>query len=194
MAHSDVRDLIAQKDAIEAEIKALSDVLDSQKGVGMNEPLVDTEGFPRADIDIYSVRTARNKIIRLHNDHKSLMSQIERSLHAMHARERDDTDKNKDSEDDRNLGLRKPFLKVNLVSENSPASVCELKVGDCVLEFGSINAENFRSLQDVGELVKNSEGTKVWIKILRDGEEIRLGLIPKKWSGRGFLGCNIIPI
>ena len=26
--------------------------------------------------------------------------------------------------DDRNLGLRKPFLKVNLVSENSPASVC----------------------------------------------------------------------
>ena len=29
MAHSDVRDLIAQKDAIEAEIKALSDVLDS---------------------------------------------------------------------------------------------------------------------------------------------------------------------
>ena len=29
----------------------------------MNGRLVDREGFPRADIDIYAVRTARNRII-----------------------------------------------------------------------------------------------------------------------------------
>ena len=29
----------------------------------MQGSLVDNEGFPRADIDIYAVRTARNKII-----------------------------------------------------------------------------------------------------------------------------------
>lgn len=34
-----------------------------QKGVGMNEPLVDAEGFPRDDIDLYQVRTARHNII-----------------------------------------------------------------------------------------------------------------------------------
>lgn len=34
-----------------------------QKGVGMHEPLVDAEGFPRADIDLYQVRTARHNII-----------------------------------------------------------------------------------------------------------------------------------
>lgn len=31
--------------------------------VGMTERLVDNEGFPRNDIDVYQVRTARNKII-----------------------------------------------------------------------------------------------------------------------------------
>ena len=34
-----------------------------QGGVGTKGALIDTEGFPRADIDLYVVRTARNKII-----------------------------------------------------------------------------------------------------------------------------------
>ena len=34
-----------------------------QKSVGMDGPLVDTEGYPRSDIDIYSVRHARHQII-----------------------------------------------------------------------------------------------------------------------------------
>lgn len=33
-----------------------------QKGVGMKGPLVDAEGYPRADIDIFSVRHARHRI------------------------------------------------------------------------------------------------------------------------------------
>ena len=43
-----------QKEALEAELKALSQVLESQ-GCGMEDPLVDGEGFPRADIDVYQV-------------------------------------------------------------------------------------------------------------------------------------------
>ena len=40
-----------------------SPVLLQQGGVGMRESLVDAEGFPRADIDVFAVRTARNRII-----------------------------------------------------------------------------------------------------------------------------------
>ena len=43
-----------QKEALEAELKALSQVLESQ-GCGMEDPLVDGEGFPRSDIDVYQV-------------------------------------------------------------------------------------------------------------------------------------------
>ena len=43
-----------QKEALEADLKALSQVLESQ-GCGMEDPLVDGEGFPRADIDVYQV-------------------------------------------------------------------------------------------------------------------------------------------
>lgn len=41
-----------------------------QQGVGMDDPLVDNEGFPRNDIDIYTVRTARNRIICKLNGHQ----------------------------------------------------------------------------------------------------------------------------
>lgn len=37
--------------------------LPQQGDVGMKGPLVDNEGFPRADIDVYAVRVARNKTI-----------------------------------------------------------------------------------------------------------------------------------
>ena len=33
-----------------------------QKGVGIDGPLVDKEGYPRADIDVYAVRHARHRI------------------------------------------------------------------------------------------------------------------------------------
>ena len=35
----------------------------NQHNIGMNESLVDNEGFPRNDIDVYTVRQARNKVL-----------------------------------------------------------------------------------------------------------------------------------
>lgn len=34
-----------------------------QKDIGMNQPLVDCEGYPRSDVDLYQVRTARHNIV-----------------------------------------------------------------------------------------------------------------------------------
>ena len=53
-----VLELMKQKDNIEEEIKALNEILESQK-VGMDDPLVDQEGFPRSDIDVYQVKKSK---------------------------------------------------------------------------------------------------------------------------------------
>ncbi|RWS03279.1 26S proteasome non-ATPase regulatory subunit 9-like protein [Dinothrombium tinctorium] len=73
-------DLNKKRDAIDAEIKMWS-----QQNVGMDDELVDKDGFPRNDVDIYQIRTARNKIICLRNDGKALMKQIEEKLYKYHA-------------------------------------------------------------------------------------------------------------
>lgn len=51
----------------------------------MHGPLVDVEGYPRNDIDVHQVRQARQQIICLQNDHKALMTEIEKLMHQLHA-------------------------------------------------------------------------------------------------------------
>lgn len=43
------------------------------------------QGFPRSDIDVAAVRSDRQAIIRLTNDHKALSGQLEQLLHKVHA-------------------------------------------------------------------------------------------------------------
>ena len=66
------------------EISECKSVLDSEADVGMNGPLIDNEGYPRNDIDIVKVRTARQKIICLMNDHKEIMKKISDALESIH--------------------------------------------------------------------------------------------------------------
>jgi len=58
--------------------------------VGLSGPLVDNDGYPREDIDVYVVRHARHRIICLQNDHKALIKEIEEGLHQVHAHYRED--------------------------------------------------------------------------------------------------------
>uniref|UniRef100_A0A8C3WZG6 26S proteasome non-ATPase regulatory subunit 9 n=1 Tax=Catagonus wagneri TaxID=51154 RepID=A0A8C3WZG6_9CETA len=199
---SDLQELIRRKEEIEAQIKANYDVLESQKGVGMNEPLVDCEGYPRSDVDLYQVRTARHNIVCLQNDHKAVMKQVEEALHQLHAR-----DKEKQARDlaeahrealshgqSQGLSLPQAFAKVNSISPGSPASIAGLQVDDEIVEFGSVNTQNFQSLQNIGSVVQHSEGKPLNVTVIRRGEKHQLRLVPTRWAGKGLLGCNIIPL
>ncbi|XP_003395875.1 26S proteasome non-ATPase regulatory subunit 9 [Bombus terrestris] len=189
-----VLQLMKDKDKIESDLKALKEILDISH-VGMDDPLVDCEGYPRNDIDVYQVRHVRYKIICLRNDHKTLMKKIEEGLHKLHALAGDQAENSLATttivQDNAQLD---PFLKVNLVSSGSPAEIAGIQVDDLILEFGSIDCRNFKSLKDIGTLVQNSRYKTVNIKIKRGSIIVALTLIPRPWIGNGLLGCNVIPI
>ncbi|KAG7489595.1 26S proteasome non-ATPase regulatory subunit 9 [Solea senegalensis] len=197
MTMDDVQNLVKKKDNIEEQIQAYYDVLEDQ-GVGIEGPLVDAEGFPRADINIYQIRTARHSISCLQNDHKAIMVEIEEALHKLHARE-----KAKREQDEAEAGveameqqvtLPPPFARVDAVTQGSPACGAGLKIGDGVIEFGSVNTGNFQNLQNIAAVVQHSEGKPLRVLVVRDGERVQMSLTPQRWSGRGLLGCNIVPI
>ncbi|CAI9535096.1 unnamed protein product, partial [Staurois parvus] len=188
----DVQQMIAKKDELEAEIKAFYEVLEDQKNIGMDGPLVDIDGYPRADVDLYQIRTARHNIVCLQNDHKAIMKDIEEALHNLHAR-----DKEKRLKDEaeaqaealqHNLDLPVPFARVDAVSPGSPASMSGLQVGDEIIAFGSVNSKNFQNLQNIATVVQHSEGRPLSVTVIRDGKSVHLGLTPQRWSGKGLLG------
>jgi 26S proteasome non-ATPase regulatory subunit 9 len=159
----------------------------------MTEPLVDREGYPRNDIDVYQVRHARHKIICLQNDFKALTKEIEQKLEILHQMGNGSESSPMDigeSEERR----RVPIARVNLVSEGSPAYHAGLECEDLILTFGSIDCENFQSIADIGGIVQRSRGQLVNVTVKRQSALVKLALIPGEWSGRGLLGCNIVPV
>ncbi|XP_050970648.1 26S proteasome non-ATPase regulatory subunit 9 [Labeo rohita] len=194
VTEEDVRLLIKRKDDIEEQIKAYYDMLQTA-GVGMDAPLVDVEGFPRADVDLYKVRTARHNISCLQNDHKAIMVEIEEALHKLHAtaRVKHEKDETKMEVTEASASLPAPFALVDAVTQGSPAFQAGLRVGDEIIEFGSVNTQNFRNLRDIASVVQHSEGKSLRVGLLRSGLEVHLNLTPKQWSGRGLLGCNLVP-
>ena len=119
------RDLIARKDAIEQQMEAQFSILQSN-GVNMDTPLVDPEGFPRADIDIWAVRHARVKIIELRNDLSAVMKEISAGLEKVYdpalAAPSSNTDAEAQTGAAKSEGPLRPFAKVGGVHPSSPAA------------------------------------------------------------------------
>ena len=100
-ARAELRRLGERRQAIEAEAAALTEVLtvgwgcccslarsllwgararlraQGPGGPGLKGDLVDSEGFPRADIDVHAVLKQRNRLSCLQTDHKQLMRRVE---------------------------------------------------------------------------------------------------------------------
>ncbi|KAK9455054.1 26S proteasome non-ATPase-like protein regulatory subunit 9 [Dipodascopsis uninucleata] len=197
-----LRDLIAQRKELEDKLNSLGEVLESH-GADMNTALLTPEGFPRQDIDIAQIRITRAQIIRLKNDHKALMRDIEYALYDHHAQIQENTRNNVDIRSLNGSGeaYNIAFAVVNSVAPNSPAFEAGLAPGDRIMKFGDAHAGNHQRLSRLSTIVQQSENSPIEILIYRQIEEagahaeINISLTPREgWGGRGMLGCHILPL
>ena len=125
----------------------------------------------RTATDKIPVRTTRSRIIYLRNDHKALMTVIEKHLHEHFARLAENGTQsdpmtngglpNTDIASSSSLAPQAsgpPFAKVNSVVAGSPAESAGLKAGDEIRNFGYVNHTNHDGLKRVGECVQGNEG------------------------------------
>jgi 26S proteasome non-ATPase regulatory subunit 9 len=169
------RTLINQKSNIEAELESHISILKANN-VTMQTRLVDAEGFPRADIDIYAVRGARVRIIELRNDLKAVVDAIGKALEGIYdpAIQRSSQI---DSSSERPL---KSFAKVDGVAPGSPAAEAVriynvyiiilkrvyfqgLQRDDLIVKFGQLDESSFKSnsLQPLADLVAENEQVSI---------------------------------
>ena len=201
-----LKELMTRKDNTEAELKGLGTVLESH-GVDMQTPLVDREGYPRADVDVAQIAVTRSRIIALRNDWKDLMDRIEKGLHEWHANYQAsdaykhpvETYTTSASQSVATLPSvpQTPFAKVDQVTSGSPAHEAGLKEGDQIRAFGSADWSNHERLKKVGEVVQRNIGKPILVKVLRgsgaEAQELSIHLTPRQgWGGRGLLGCHIV--
>lgn len=78
-AKLELRELDARRAKLEEKMKALIDSLE-KGGCGISGSLVDEEGYPRSDVDLYLVRSQRHELNCLRTDHRVLRTDIEQKL------------------------------------------------------------------------------------------------------------------
>ena len=126
-------ELEKKKLEIENQLSELEKVLIQEGNVGLTGALVDAEGYPRADIDLYKVRLARQQINCLRNDYKQVLNLIEIELAKIYSAA-STTIKN----DSSNVGnsLKRPFCLITQVDTGSPAAEAGLQLQDEIVQFG----------------------------------------------------------
>jgi len=175
----DLNTLIASKSSIEEEIESQAEILRTNNST-LDSPLTDGDGFPRPDIDIWAVRHARVRIIRLRNDLSSLMDKIAMALERVHTSQSAGV-----TATDRETPLPSllPFAKVDAVAPHSPAQVAVsshltllpflvmipskgLRPGDLIIKFGPLTAENLSdSLHPIAQEVERNENVIFFNKL-----------------------------
>ena len=179
----------------------------------MNTSLTSFDGYPRADIDVAQIRTTRARIIRLKNDHKPLMAQLEEAVHERFARTTGGRQPDASETPARNepdtaphlppsirstnvpSSVDAPFARVNSITPGSPAEQAGLKIGDRVIRFGSVNWTNHERLSRVAQMVQQNENRAINVKVLRDATPLELSLTPRRdWGSRSLLGCHLLPV
>jgi len=199
----DYRSLEHKKLEIENEMNDLSQVLVQEGNVGMEGNLIDEQGFPRSDIDIYKIRLTRQRLNCLHNDYKAVLDQIEKVLSVKLSTS--NTHENRTNEiitsvnHQANEKLRS-FLTVKNISNGSPAHQAGFENNDEIVQFGPFTHTN-GSLNEIAEYVKTKVSKIILVKVKRStsigsgGTEMKiLKLEPNTWTGNGLIGCQFINI
>uniref|UniRef100_H3H1X0 PDZ domain-containing protein n=1 Tax=Phytophthora ramorum TaxID=164328 RepID=H3H1X0_PHYRM len=94
-----------------------------------------------------------------------------------------------------------PFAQVLSVVANSPAMQASLQSGDLLVEFGGIVSSTPKCLMAMAEYVQKHVNKGFPVILLRPAqptpethfEELRVSLCPRKWKGKGLLGCQLSP-
>lgn len=163
-------------------------------------------GFPRNDVDVNHIREMRHRLAVLRTDLKQLVQRIDTDMQQLHQSTRTTatttaTTKTKEAEDDdQNVNIA-PFARVNAVAPDSPAAESGLRNGDLVLRFGSLTRTEIdtHGLKMLGEFVSHRVNQPVYILVQRTShagnksERVQVKLTPRVWSGRGYLGCHLVP-
>ncbi|GAB4832692.1 hypothetical protein Ancab_006708 [Ancistrocladus abbreviatus] len=206
--------LTEKRAAVEAEMNSIIERLCQPGGPGLSGNLLDSEGFPRADIDIPAVRADRHRLAELKSDHKGLSEKISQNIELLHAakpppRSPFPADSgNQDSTFDatspsagqnllRNdpialntsVEVNIPFAMVDEIAEGSPAAEDGLQLGDQILKFSDVGSGD-NLLARLASEVQTNQGCAIPLIVIRQGAQLSLSVTPRTWPGRGLLGCH----
>ncbi|XP_052900941.1 26S proteasome non-ATPase regulatory subunit 9 [Anopheles moucheti] len=165
--------LTKRKARLDASIELHGMVL-RENNIGMHEPLIDDEGYPRNEIDVCAVRKARHAIICLQNDRQTLMTTIEKEMGLIFEQKRNTAPsivpdehpvQPMEVDDGGKVNVTKPplepFVLVERVEPGKLADRMGISIQDKILQIGTLTSLNFKALSQIQAMIQNARGGKL---------------------------------
>jgi len=154
-------ELQAQRDALEIEAEAIVGELNSpgpkgEPAVGLKGPLVDKEGFPRADVDIYRARTLRHRLAVVSTDHKGIMRDIENALKELHASYNLPTCEELEKQREQAMVDSPPPAATTSHSTSAVLAALSLKESAAAVEAGGMDLSKCKAIAIVDQILDGS--------------------------------------
>jgi 26S proteasome non-ATPase regulatory subunit 9 len=218
--------LEARREALEIEADCIKAELTSQgingeKPAGIKDSLIDSEGFPRGDIDIYNVKNKRQRLAVINTDYKALMKEIEKLLIEIYSdgllqsteeksskQQQQHHRQNEDIINQQSISSmttsssttvfniyknKKCIAVIDEILMGSPSEQSGLQNGDELFSFGGIDIDSVDPISKIPSMVRENVDKPIDLVVKRKGELINISLIPKLWRGNGLLGCHLTP-
>ena len=219
--------LEARREALEIEADCIKAELTSQgingeKPAGIKDSLIDSEGFPRGDIDIYNVKNKRQRLAVINTDYKALMKEIEKLLIEIYSdgllqsteeksskqQQQQQHRQNEDILNQQSMSSmttsssttvfniyknKKCIAVIDEILMGSPSEQSGLQNGDELLSFGGIDIDSVDPISKIPSMVRENVDKPIDLVVKRKGGLINISLIPKLWRGNGLLGCHLTP-
>lgn len=142
--------LMDERANTEAEMDVIIQRLCQPGGPGLSGNLVDSEGFPRNDIDIPTVRADRRRLAELRNDHKIITEKIDQNIQVLHSARLTSTPSSvKDSDDIAGLGVQ--GSTVNVGSSSSLGSYTVTAATSAAMDVDVVFSRPFAVIDEITE-------------------------------------------
>ena len=149
--------------------------------MGLDTPLVDRDGYPRGDIDIYRARTQRHRFHELKTDHKELERKVESLLLQLARIKKGNSSQKSDAEEQAKRLAPKPPPKYDAASgkwvvSNWDGSVAGVAGGESIdfqtLKCKKDNMNTSSASNDTGRsTVSNQQQGSSAVRSMGDGSE-----------------------
>jgi 26S proteasome non-ATPase regulatory subunit 9 len=207
-----------EKKKLEEKISDLTDYLNQPGMPGIDGSLIDKDGFPKAGLDLVSIRTARHDLICTQNDLNNLMEKIEKKMMAYFEElnnnkieeevKEDNKNSNSNAKDEATAGaasedqnnnkiqesIKEPFAKIVSVENGSPADEAGLKAEDAIINFNGIlyKGVSHNPLMTVQEIVKSKIGEEIPISVVRKNSDNILIMVNLKIVPHTWKGRGVL--
>jgi 26S proteasome non-ATPase regulatory subunit 9 len=215
-----VNKMYKQREELEAEMSSLSQRLNEEGQPGLKGALVDKEGFPIPNVDLYQIRSDRQRYNTLKNDHSRLTDLIQSGLQniLLVTKKRNDDDdddvrttRTRTTTENNNTAAAAVNKKSDVQQEDTPSTtittttvitqkafaVVDIVAPGSPAEIDGIRIHDRiisfgdkRTIEEAAAKIQQTIGESHIVKLNRQGVEMEVEITPRTWTGVGLLGAH----